>query len=463
MSRLAPFVETVARSGLVTPDVLDRARAALPSSPESDAHVRLARVLIASGAVTPYQARKLLSGATRGFFLGGYRILRRLGEGGMGKVYLAEPDGGGEQVAIKVLPPNKAAAEGQAISRFRREMELSQRVKHPNLAETLDVGREGGVYFMIMEYVRGRSLYEMVKWSSGGPLRVPDAARYFLGVVAGLGAAHAVGLIHRDIKPSNLMVCPDGSAKILDLGLARLLSEEGALTRPNVVIGTLDYASPEQLGDAARADQRSDLYSVGCTLYFTLVGRPPFEGGDVVNKIFKQKMDDPEPVERVVRGVPSAFGAIVRKLMNKAPADRYQSCDELARDLARWTDPDVVRSILGSAADSARAFRPPPPELEDEDLRWINGETKTTVDGPALTGARSLRDLGAAEPPAAPMHKPPPPAKPAVVVPGRSVSKTLPRIDTRDDGRRLAHFVAIALAVGVLAIILLVLIKSYLW
>ncbi len=460
MSRLETFAADVERSGLVTPAAIERALSSLAAGGDADAPVRLARVLIRSGAVTPYQARKLLAGATRGFFLGGYRILRRLGEGGMGKVYLAQPEGGGEPVAIKVLPPSKAAAEAQALHRFRREMELSQRVLHTNLARTLDVGREGDIYYMVLEYVPGRSLYQMVREEGGGPFRVPDAARLFLQVVAGLGAAHGSGLIHRDIKPSNIMVTPDGDAKVLDLGLARLVGEEGGLTRPNVVIGTLDYASPEQLGDAARADQRSDLYSVGCTLYFTLAGRPPFEGGDVVNKIFKQRMDDPEPLERAVRGVPSTFAAIVRKLMNKDPADRYQSCPELAADLSRWTDPAVVRGIIGPAAESARAFTPPPPELEDSDLRWIDAEAGASP-GANPSGARNLRDLGAAEPPAAPMHKKPPKPKAAVVLPDDWIEPARAPARVRDEGRYLIHFVAIALALGILGIILIAVLKAY--
>ena len=459
MSRLDTFAADVERSGLVTPAALERARSALPAGPDSGAPARLARVLIRSGAVTPYQARKLLAGATRGFFLGGYRILRRLGEGGMGKVYLAQPEGGGEPVAIKVLPPSKAAAEAQALHRFRREMELSQRVRHPNLARTLDVGREGDIYYMVLEFVPGRSLYQMVRGEGAGPFRVADAARLFLQVVAGLGAAHESGLIHRDIKPSNIMVTPEGDAKVLDLGLARLIGEEGGLTRPNVVIGTLDYASPEQLGDAARADQRSDLYSVGCTLYFTLAGRPPFEGGDVVNKIFKQRMDDPEPLERVARGVPSTFAAIVRKLMNKDPADRYQSCPELAADLSRWTDPGVVRGIIGSAAESAPAFRPPPLDLDDEDLRWIDGEA-SAPEGTS-SSSRSLRDLGAAEPPAAPMHRRPPPPKPARMVPDDAFGPGAVPPRARDEGRYLIHFVAIALALGVLGIILIAVLQAH--
>src|SRR4051794_21812621 len=282
MVRLEQFVANLARSGLVAPPALERARAQLPDGPASDASVRLAKLLIKQGALTTYQARKVLGGATKGFFLGDYRILRSLGEGGMGKVYLAANQKDGMRVAIKVLPPSKAADGGQALLRFRREMELSRRARHPNLARTIDVGQAGSVHFMVLEYVPGESLYQLVKHPRGGPLRVPDAARYFLKVLDGLEAAHDVGLVHRDIKPSNLMVTPEGDARILDLGLARLMDEESPLTRPNVVIGTLDYASPEQLGNAAKADRRSDLYSVGCTMYFALAARPPFEGGDVV-------------------------------------------------------------------------------------------------------------------------------------------------------------------------------------
>ncbi len=447
MARLDDFVANVARSGLIPPHELARARSNVAPEPDADADVRLARYLVRQKILTSYQAGKVLSGATRGFFLGGYRILRPLGEGGMGKVFLAAHDRDGRQVAIKVLPPKRALQEEQALLRFRREMDLSRRVHHPNLARTLEVGREGDIYFMVMEYIPGESLYEIVKGEKGGPLRVPDAARFFLKVLDGLGAAHDAGLIHRDIKPSNIMVTPDGDAKILDLGLARALGgdELQQLTRPNVVIGTLDYASPEQLSDAAGADRRSDLYSIGCTLYFTLAGRPPFEGGDVVNKIFKQRMDDPEPLENVARGVPTAFAAIIRKLMVKDPNDRYQSCAELRADIARWTDPERVRAILGAEAEAARAFRPPSPVFEDDDLRLLNVDSSSPIGF-----GQSLRDLGDAEPALAPLHKPPPVPVPAVVVPpvdrrppSHSQVPSFSRASP-DDSRWLIHFIAIA-------------------
>ena len=478
MTRLEDFVAIVAKSGLIPPHDLARARAQLDPEPDADSDVRMARSLVQQGSLTAYQARKLLSGATRGFFLADYRILRPLGEGGMGKVFLAARDRDGQPVAIKVLPPKRAVQEEQSLLRFRREMDLSRRVQHPNLARTIEVGSDGDIYFMVMEYIPGESLYEMVKGPRGGPLRVPDTARFFLKVLDGLGAAHAGGLVHRDLKPGNIMVTPEGDAKVLDLGLARALGgDEGeALTRPNVVIGTLDYASPEQLGNAAAADRRSDLYSIGCSLYFTLAGRPPFEGGDIVNKIFKQRMEDPAPLEEAARGVPAAFAAIVRKLMAKNPDDRYQTCEELRIDLARWTDPDRVRAILGAEADAARVFRPPSPVLEDDDLRVLGGEDSSSP------VSFSLRDLGAAEPATAPLHRPPsahlgmtPPAHLAmthpVPAPVAATPPPVPIMRRRRYGlfrqfyrpshndRWLVHFIAIAVFLGLLAILAITLLR----
>jgi serine/threonine-protein kinase len=368
----------------------------------------------------------------------------------MGKVYLAVNDRQ-ERVAIKVLPPRKALEVEHALLRFRNEMEFSQRCSHPNLARTLAVGREGDVHFMVMEYIPGESLYDMVKSPQVGPLRVPDAARLFLKLLDGLEAAHNAGLVHRDIKPSNVMITPDGEVKLLDLGLARALDDERGLTRANTVLGTLDYASPEQLRDASKADLRSDLYSLGCTLYFAMAGRAPFEGGDMINKIFKQRMEDPEPLEALARGVPSAFATIVRKLMSKQPEERYQTCAELRADLSRWTDPARVRAILGAEADAARSFRPPPPQLDEEDLRLLDVEDTGSQDGV------SLRQLGGAEPSTAPRHHHPLPPLPAVIrsTTARNSRTASPSRSQSTETSWLFQFALIAVALGLIAIVII--------
>ncbi|QEH34001.1 Serine/threonine-protein kinase PrkC [Aquisphaera giovannonii] len=446
MLALEDFVDAVSRSGLVPRSDLAAFRAGLEASVGGEASVDLARRLVRQGLLTGYQARKLLAGATRGFFLGGYRILRPLGEGGMGKVYLAVNHKNEERVAIKVLPPRKALEEAGSLPRFRREMELSQRCVHPNVARTLAVGNEGDVYFMVLEYIPGMSLYDMVRSDRYGPLRVTDAAKLFLRVIDGLAAAHRAGLVHRDIKPSNIMITPDGNAKILDLGLARALGEEKGITRANTVLGTLDYASPEQLSDATKADVRSDLYSLGCTIYYALSGRPPFEGGDMINKIFRQRLDDPEPLEKAARGVPAAFAAIVRKLMSKKPEERYQTCEELRADMARWTDPDRVHAILGAEADAARSFRPPAPALAEEDLLLLS------LSDESESGFASLRDLGDPEPSNAPRHKAP---LPPLAAARRPLPAARPRQESVDDLRWLFHFCLVAMGLGLLAILII--------
>lgn len=339
MARLDEFVADVRRSGLVSKATLDELRQSLPPGPPEQAHLRLARLLIERELLTTYQLNKLLAGATRGFFIGPYRILRKLGQGGLGKVYLAVHEPTGERVALKVLPPRTALEDQGAVERFQREVHLSQRVSHPHIARTIDVGCQDGVHYMALEYVPGSTLYQVVRSRHGGPLPAPEAARFFLGALEGLKAAHQAGLVHRDIKPSNLMVTPEGEAKVLDLGLAHALGEDRHPSgSEDQVVGTLDYASPEQLDDPDSVDPRSDLYSLGCSLYFALTGSPPFEGGDAINKLYKHRMEEPAPVERRAPGLPPEFGAIVRRLMAKDPAARYPDVAAVQAELKRWAD-----------------------------------------------------------------------------------------------------------------------------
>ena len=413
MLRLDDFTANVAKSGLVSPEVVAFVQSQLDPLPADDAAV-------AAGATTDRRGL-----AHR---LSGPQAPRREPPGGSfwGAIDCSASWAKGAW-ARSTWPSATIAKTSRSRSfrrarpsrkktlckRFRREMDLSQRCSHPNLARTISVGNDGDVHFMVMEYIPGKSLYQLVKSERDGPLRVPDAARLFLKLVDGLEAAHKTGLVHRDIKPSNIMITPDGDVKLLDMGLARALDDETGLTRVNTVLGTLDYASPEQLRDAAKADMRSDLYSVGCTLYFALAGQAPFEGGDMINKIYRQRLEDPEPLENLARGVPAAFAAVVRKLMSKEPAERHQNCAELRSDLMRWTDPARVRAILGTEAEAARSFRPPP-----------RSSSRTTSGCSIATIRRQPRRLLAPRPGRRrAVHRPPPPGPHAPAARHRSLRR----------------------------------------
>lgn len=391
MPTLSEFLQTLERSRLLQRSRVDSIRAELDPQQRNDM-VAVIQALLERKLLTKFQAAKVLAGKSGPFFLGNYKIMRQLGQGGMGKVYYARHMETHCKVAVKVLPPKRAAAERNALARFRREADMSMRLSHPHVAETLEVGEDAGVHFMVMEYIPGQNLFSMV--TRGGPLRVWDAARLFGEVASGLGHIHKYGLIHRDIKPSNIMVTPDGTAKLLDLGLAcdtTDTEEADKLTRPGTVVGTMDYISPEQASTEQQADERSDIYSLGCTLYFAVSTRMPFAGGDLMSKIYRHRMEEPELIEKLTQHVPREFGALLRKMMSKDPADRYANADELSHDLRRWTNADLVRTLVGSAADSGQIFHPPPPEIDSSELHVDEGI--------------SLRSLGTDQPTQAPVPR----------------------------------------------------------
>ncbi len=219
--------------------------------------------------------------------LGPYHVLTPIGKGGMSRVYLARDHRCGMLVALKVLRPKKEDEERRHRARFLREMELCQRVAHTHLAQTYEIGVNGGVYFIAMEFIPGKSLYRVV--TDDGPLSVARAARLFAEVAQALDHAHERGLIHRDIKPSNILITTRDQAKLVDFGLAIMEGEAPSDHRivggRGYVVGTMDYIAPEQAEDATKVEPRSDIYSLGCTLYFALAGRPPFPGGTPLQKM----------------------------------------------------------------------------------------------------------------------------------------------------------------------------------
>jgi serine/threonine-protein kinase len=307
----------------------------------------------------------LLAGRSQGFVLGQYRILDQLGRGGMGRVFKALHQTLDRVVALKVLAPNLLKTE-RALGLVLREMRAVGRLTHPNIVTAYDANHAEGRYYLVMQYVDGPNLNQLV--TERGPLPVPTACDYVRQAALGLQYAADQGMVHRDIKPANLLVqrmagspdYPSGQIKILDFGLARLpasAAEPDAgspggtiLTRQHVIMGTPDYLSPEQARDLHQVDIRSDLYSLGCTFYFLLTGRVPFEGTTSLEKILKHGTDTATPVERLRPEVPEAVATVLRRLMEKDPGKRFQTPAELAEalrplagaDPAGWVVPDVA-------------------------------------------------------------------------------------------------------------------------
>jgi serine/threonine protein kinase len=260
-------------------------------------------------------------------------------------------------VALKILPPKRAREEERALLRFRREMELSRHLAHPNVTRTFDAGEAGGVHYIAMEYVPGHSLRQLV--GKGGPLPIADAARLFADVAAGLAHAHARGLIHRDLKPSNIMATPDGRAKILDLGLALLVDEALPEDRTIVggegyILGTMDYIAPEQTSDATNVGPWSDIYALGCSLYYAVTGIPPFPGGTSLQKMKWHRTAAAPAADMINPGVPVGFARIIEHLMAKRPEDRPGSAEAVRALLLPWAGESMTRAAEPPAPHSDR-------------------------------------------------------------------------------------------------------------
>jgi eukaryotic-like serine/threonine-protein kinase len=330
------FLRHVLKSGLMDRDALQSVMRRLPRELREQPEA-IAEHLIHNGRLTPFQAQKLLQGASAGLVLGPFQFEAPLGRGGMGMVYLALDTRSGGHVALKLLSPRKAKQDERHLARFQREVELSRRAQHPNIAQIIDAGVLRNVHYIAFEYIPGTTLYRLV--TDEGPLPVPRAARLFSEVALALNHAHEVGLVHRDLKPSNIMVTPHDHAKVLDLGLAYSVDEDSLdpdIGGKGYVLGSIDYMAPEQTVNASTVDGRADLYGLGCCLYFALTGRPPFPAGTTRDKIHSHRNTEPTLLQNRNPDVPGAFAGLVHRLLAKDPAQRFASGAEVVAALLPW-------------------------------------------------------------------------------------------------------------------------------
>lgn len=335
------FLDVVAKSNLVEAGRLQTYLHELGAGPELPLDPRrLAARFVRDGLLTKLQAEQLLQGKHKGFIISGkYKVLELLGVGGMGKVFLCEHMLMRRLLAIKVLPVDNTTADTSAIERFYREARAVGSLNHPNIVWAHDIDRDDKMHFLAMEYVDGTNLHEIVE--RHGPMDVRRAAHYIAQAANGLQHAHEAGWVHRDIKPGNLLLDRGGFIKILDMGLARLFDDNNdALTQKydqNNVLGTADFLAPEQALDSHDADIRADIYGLGATFYFLLTGRPPFPECNIAQKLIYHQTQEPAPVRDTRPDVPEALQAVLRKMMAKERADRYQTPVAVAQALAPWT------------------------------------------------------------------------------------------------------------------------------
>ena len=304
----------------------------------------------------------------------GCRILAKIGQGGMGSVYMARQEALNKTVCVKFLSP-ELAREERNIEFFLREARSVAKLEHPNIVQVYNFGQENGSYFIIMSYIEGKSLEAVI--AEKGPMAPDIATDIILEVLNGLGHAHAHTIIHRDIKPSNILLGPDGHPKIVDFGLARSISEEKQLTMAGEMVGTAYFMSPEQ-GLAGKVDHRADLYSTGATFFYLLTGKYPFEGKSSIEVIHKH-IGVPFPNIIVLKpDLPLWISRVLEQLTRKKPDDRYQSAaqviDEIKRLRAAEKDgtavsnersidlPEISARFAAEAAGLVRPqLQPPPP------------------------------------------------------------------------------------------------------
>jgi serine/threonine-protein kinase len=342
------LIDRLRESGLLDAGTVNEL-AQLPQAEEADPRP-LGKILFDRGLLTRYQLNRLANGKAKDLIVGPYVILDTLGEGGMGVVYKAKHRHLSRVVALKVIRKEKLA-NPILVARFYQEVQAAGALQHPNIVVAFDANQVGNTHYLAMEFVDGIDLAKHIR--SNGPPSVALACEYIRQAAIGLQHAHEKGMVHRDIKPHNLLLSSEAGmprVKILDMGLARFEGQEQtSLTQTGQVVGTPDFIAPEQAFNAKKADIRSDIYSLGCTLFFILTGKQPFLSQTLTEALLKHQMDDPPPLASMRSDVPPALQIVLSRMMAKKPEARYQTPNEVANALAPFAKGETV------------AYIPPPP------------------------------------------------------------------------------------------------------
>jgi serine/threonine protein kinase len=350
--------------------------------------------MIEKEVITEWHANKLSDGKHKGFFLGKYKLLGHIGSGGMSSVYLAEHVHMHRRVAIKVLPQNRVN-DSSYLPRFYREARAAAALDHANIVRAYDVDNDENLHYLVMEFVQGEDLQQLVK--KNGPLPYEEAADYIRQAAMGLDHAHQKGLIHRDIKPANLLVDTSGVVKVLDMGLARF-SDDNNLASLTVaheenVLGTADYLAPEQAINSHNVDSRVDLYSLGCTLYFVLTGHPPFPEGTLAERLMKHQNVTPTSIYDERPDAPYELVDICERMMAKTPDARYQKATEVVGALTDFLDrfrrgdtgvPGIGNVSIKTSGPKSGGLKPAPTSGGLAPMKGVAVRTRPTERSPSM-------------------------------------------------------------------------------
>jgi serine/threonine-protein kinase len=381
------LLPVIRASGLLTERQLAEIKAKILQGEYPMASVELAEALVRDKVLTTFQARRFLSNRPLGLVVGRYVILDRIGSGSMGRVYKAHHAMMDRTVALKIIAPEIASNE-RVVARFQREMKLVGRLDHPNVVRAFDADQLHKVLFIVMEYVPGRSLGEMIKKK---PIPAGEMIEYAFQAALGLAHAHEQGIVHRDIKPSNILLTDDRKIKILDLGLGVLMEADSAATfatADGIAVGTVDYMSPEQ-ACGREVDGRSDLYGLGCSMYHLMTSRLPFPGSSPIERLGKRISGRHVPITEHLPDLPSSFVRVIDRLLAHKPNDRFPTAADAADALQTLLKPRSKSVAVAGPPSATVAPSPPPSPSVDEGKGASNAKPVPAVAaGPMVVKVR---------------------------------------------------------------------------